>query len=291
MHKPLSRCPRWMRTSLLLTCITGAAAAFAAERFPSKSVRIIVPFPAGGSTDLIARQLGQRLSETWAQPALIDNRSGAGGAIGSEQVARAAPDGYTLVMGSVSTHAILPHLTPKPSYDPLTSFTAITEIARFPSMLVANYALPVKTLKELIALARRRPGEITFASNGNGTNSHLAGEMLKSAAAIDLLHVPYKGAAPAIADVMAGHITVMFTGVANGISHVKSGRLRAVAVASLQRSPSLPDVPTLDESGLRGFDVTIWLGLFGPAAMPSELTARINSDVHAALNAPIDPAG
>jgi tripartite-type tricarboxylate transporter receptor subunit TctC len=150
-------------------------------------------------------------------------------------------------------------------------------------MLVANFALPVRTLKELITLARQRPGQITHASNGNGTNSHLAGEMLSSAARIELLHVPYKGAAPAIADVMAGHIAIMFTGVANGLSYVRAGRLRAIAVASPQRLPSVPDLPTFDESGLRGFDVTIWLGLWGPAAMPAELVAKINTDEIAAL--------
>jgi tripartite-type tricarboxylate transporter receptor subunit TctC len=153
-------------------------------------------------------------------------------------------------------------------------------------MLVANFALPVTTLKQLVALAKQRPGQVTYASNGNGTNSHLAGEMLKSAAGIDLLHVPYKGAAPAISDVVAGHVAIMFTGVANGLSHVKAARLRALAVASLQRSPSLPSVPTLDESGLRGFDVTIWLGLWAPSALPPELAARINADCVAALKHP-----
>jgi len=277
-------CPS-IRIALALVFVS-TATANAAERFPIKPVRIVVPFPAGGSTDLIARQLAQRLSEQWGQPVIIDNRSGAGGALGSEQVGRASPDGYTLLMGSVSTHAIIPHINPKLGYDPIASFTPITEIARFPSMLVANYALPVRTLKELIALARQRPGQVTYASNGNGTNSHLAGEMLKAAAGIDLLHVPYKGAAPAIADVVAGHIAMMFTGVANGISYVKAGRLRAIAVASLQRSPNLPDVPTLDESGLKGFDVTIWLGLWGPAAMQADLAARLNAEVVAALKTP-----
>src|SRR6185436_13998950 len=217
---------RWMM--LLVPAMVAFHPALAAERFPMKPVRIVVPFPAGGSTDLIARQLGQRLSESWGQPVLIDNRSGAGGVIGSDVVAKSAPDGYALVMGSVSTHAIIPHINPKLPYDPIADFAAITEIARFPSMLVANSALPVKTVKQLVALARQRPGQLTYASNGNGTNSHLAGEMLKMAAGIDLLHVPYKGAAPAIADVIAGHVAMMFTGVANGISYVKSGRLRAI---------------------------------------------------------------
>lgn len=271
---------------LIAVSIFAVSAAGAAERFPVKPVRIVVPFPAGGSTDLIARQLGQRLTESWSQPVLIDNRSGAGGVIGSDVVARSAPDGYTLVMGSVSTHAIIPHINPKLPYDPIADFAAITEIARFPSMLVANSALPVKTVKQLVALAKQRPGQLTYASNGNGTNSHLAGEMLKAAAGIDMLHVPYKGAAPAIADVVAGHVAMMFTGVANGISYVKSGRLRAIAVASMERSPSLPEVPTIEESGVRGVDVTIWLGLWGPAALPSELVSRLNADVVAALKNP-----
>ena len=273
-------------SSVFLVSLCCACPVMAAERFPAKPVRIVVPFPAGGSTDLIARQLGQRLTESWGQPVLIDNRSGAGGVIGSDFVAKSAPDGYVLVMGSVSTHAIIPNLNRKLPYDPLSDFTAITEIARFPSMLVANSALPVKTVKQLVALAKQRPGQLTFASNGNGTNSHLAGEMLKTAAGIDLLHVPYKGAAPAIADVVAGHVAMMFTGVANGISYVKSGRLRAIAVASTERSPSLPDVPTIEESGVSGVDVTIWLGLWGPAGMQSDLVTRLNTDTAAALKSP-----
>ena len=275
---------RWKK--ILAISSFAASAAGAAERFPVKPVRVVVPFPAGGSTDLIARQLGQRLTEGWGQPVLIDNRSGAGGVLGSEYVARAAPDGYTLVMGSVSTHAIIPHMNSQLPYDPIADFAAITEIARFPSMLLANPALPVKTVKELVALAKQRPGQLTFASNGNGTNSHLAGEMLQSAAGIEMLHVPYKGAAPGLSDVVAGHVTLMFTGVANGISFVKSGRLRPIAVASMERSPSLPAVPTIEESGVRGVDVTIWLGLWGPAALPPELVGRLNTDVTAALKSP-----
>lgn len=272
--------------TLFVVVLLAIPSGFAAERFPSKPVRVVVPFPAGGSTDLIARQIGQRLSETWGHPVLIDNRSGAGGVIGSDYVAKAAPDGYTLVMGSVSTHAIIPHINSKMPYDPIADFTAITEVARFPSMLVANSALPVRTVKQLVALAKQRPGQLTYASNGNGTNSHLAGEMLKSAAGIDLLHIPYKGAAPAIADVVAGHVAMMFTGVANGISYVKSGRLRAIAVASMERSPSLPEVPTIEESGVHGVDVTIWLGLWGPRAMAPELVNKIQADFAAALKSP-----
>jgi tripartite-type tricarboxylate transporter receptor subunit TctC len=269
-------------TALLLA----SGAAVGAERFPVKPVRIVVPFPAGGSTDVIARQLGQQLTETWGQPVIIDNRGGAGGVLGSDMVARAAPDGYAMVMGSVSTHAIIPHINRKMPYDAINDFTAITEVVRFPSMLVANPALPVRNVKELIALAKARPGELTFASNGSGTNSHLAGEMLQASAGIKLLHVPYKGAAPAISDVVAGHVAMLFTGVANGITQVKSGRLRPIAVAAMERSPSLPEVPTLEESGVRGVDVTIWLGLWGPPGMPAELVNRLHADIAGALKNP-----
>ena len=276
-----------MRITVLLGLLVLAIPSTqAAERFPVKPVRIVVPFPAGGSTDLIARQLAQRLTESWGQTVLIDNRSGAGGVIGSDVVAKSPPDGYALVMGSVSTHAIIPHINPKMPYDAIADFTAITEIARFPSMLVANSALPVRNVRELVALAKARPGQLTYASNGNGTNSHLAGEMLKASAGIDLLHVPYKGAAPAIADVVAGHVAMMFTGVANGMSYVKSGRLRAIAVAAMERSPNLPDVPTIEESGVRGVDVTIWLGLWGPRGLAPDLLAKLNGDVAAALKSP-----
>jgi tripartite-type tricarboxylate transporter receptor subunit TctC len=263
-----------------------SAAVIGAERFPVKPVRIVVPFPAGGSTDVIARQLAQQLTDMWGQPVIIDNRGGAGGVLGSEMVARTAPDGYATVMGSVSTHAIIPHINRKMPYDPIADFTAITEVARFPSMLVANPALPVRNVKELIALAKARPGELTFASNGTGTNSHLAGEMLQASAGIKLLHVPYKGAAPAISDVVAGHVAMLFTGVANGITQVRSGRLRPIAIAALERSPSLPEVPTLDQSGVHGVDVTIWLGLWGPAGMPADLVNRVQTDVASALRNP-----
>jgi tripartite-type tricarboxylate transporter receptor subunit TctC len=260
-----------------------SGAAFAAESFPAKPVRIVVPFAAGGSTDIIARQLGQLLSAAWSQPVFVENRGGAGGILGSDVVARAAPDGYTLLMGSVSTHAIIPHINPKMPYDPIADFSPITEIARFASMLVVNPNLPVKSVKELIALAMKRPGELTYASNGNGTNSHLAGEVLRLSTRIDLLHVPYKGAAPATADVIAGHVAMMFTGVANGIPHVRSGRLRPLAIAAMERSPSLPDVPTFEELGVRNMDMTIWLGLWGPGGMPSERVQRLNADAVAAL--------
>jgi tripartite-type tricarboxylate transporter receptor subunit TctC len=293
-RRPQLQDGRWRKSAGIgVECVAIVAAlllasggAVSAERFPVKPVRIVVPFPAGGSTDVIARQLAQQLTESWGQPVIIDNRGGAGGVLGCDMVAHAAPDGYATVMGSVSTHAIIPHINRKMPYDPISDFSAITEVARFPSMLVANPALPVRNVKELIALAKARPGELTFASNGTGTNSHLAGEMLQASAGIKLLHVPYKGAAPAISDVVAGHVAMLFTGVANGITQVRSGRLRPIAIAAMERSPSLPDVPTLEESGVRGVDVTIWLGLWGPAGMPAELVNRLQTDVAGALKTP-----
>ena len=220
--------------SLLLAAATIAVAQ---DKYPAKPVRIIVPFPTAGVTDLAARQVGQRLSETWGQPVVIDNRPGAGGTIGSELGARAPADGYTLTIGSVSTHAIAPTLYAKPGYDPLKDFTAITEIAVTPNVLVINSALPVKTLKELISLATKRPGELTFGSNGNGTDNHLAGEMLQAVAGIKLQHIPYKGWAFATNDLLGGHISMMFDVVVTALPMVKSGKLRPLAVAARERSP------------------------------------------------------
>jgi len=272
--------------SLLLVAPTVAVAQ---DKYPAKPVRIIVPFPTAGVTDLAARQVGQRLSETWGQPVVIDNRPGAGGTIGSELGARAPADGYTLTIGSVSTHAIAPTLYAKPGYDPLKDFTAITEIAVTPNVLVINSALPVKTLKELISLATKRPGELTFGSNGNGTNNHLAGEMLQAVAGIKLQHVPYKGSAFATNDLLGGHISMMFDVVVTALPMVKSGKLRPLAVAARERSPVLPEVPTAAELGLGDFEAVVWLGMWAPANTPQEIVNRIYTDTVSALKTPRMP--
>lgn len=269
---------------LALTVLS--APVWAQEKYPSRAVRMIVPFPAAGVTDLAARQVGQRLNEAWGQPVVIDNRPGAGGTIGTELAAKALADGYTLMMGSVSTHAIAPSLYAKPGYDPLKDFAAITEIATTPNVLVVNAALPVKNLKELVALARKRPGELTFGSNGNGTNNHLAGEMLQAVTGIKLQHVPYKGSAFATSDLLGGHISMMFDVVLTALPMVKAGKLRPLATAAAKRSPVLPDVPTAAESGLGDFQVLVWLGLWAPANVPQEILNKIHADTVAGLRTP-----
>ncbi|MBC7780484.1 MAG: tripartite tricarboxylate transporter substrate binding protein [Proteobacteria bacterium] len=269
---------------LALTVLS--APVWAQEKYPSRAVRMIVPFPAAGVTDLAARQVGQRLNEAWGQPVVIDNRPGAGGTIGTELAAKALADGYTLMMGSVSTHAIAPSLYAKPGYDPLKDFAAITEIATTPNVLVVNAALPVKNLKELVALARKRPGELTFGSNGNGTNNHLAGEMLQAVTGIKLQHVPYKGSAFATSDLLGGHISMMFDVVLTPLPMVKAGKLRPLATAAAKRSPVLPDVPTAAESGLGDFQVLVWLGLWAPANVPQEILNKIHADTVAGLRTP-----
>jgi tripartite-type tricarboxylate transporter receptor subunit TctC len=271
---------------IIAACAATPAGLLAQERFPAKAVRLIVPFPAGGSTDLVARSLGQRLAETWAQPVIVENRAGAGGTIASEAVARAAPDGHLLLIGSVSTHAIVPQLMKKPPYDPVADFTPISELASFPNVLAVNAALPVRSVRELVALARQRPGQLTFASNGNGTSNHLAGELLKVQAGIDLLHVPYKGGAPAIADTVAGHVAMLFNGVSNVLPYHRAGKLRALAVAGPGRSASLPEVPTMREAGLPGVESVVWLGLFAPPALPGEILTRIHADTVAGMRHP-----
>jgi len=269
---------------LLLAALTGVASA--AERFPARLVRIVAPFSAGGSTDLIARTVAQRLQEAWGQPVVVENRPGASGAIAGEIVARAPADGHVLMVGTVSTHVLVPLASRKPPYDPAADFTPVAELAYFPNVLVVNPVLPAKTVAELVALARRRPGEITFASNGNGTSNHLAGELLRARAGIELVHVPYKGGAPAIADVAGGHVFMIFNGVANVLPFTRAGRLRALAVASPRRSASLPQVPTMAESGYGGFEVDVWVGLFGPARLPAAVAERVATDAAAALRTP-----
>jgi tripartite-type tricarboxylate transporter receptor subunit TctC len=270
----------------LLSALAPTSAAWAQDRYPSKTVRIVVPFPTAGVTDLAARQVAQRLSETWGQPVVVDNRPGAGGTIGSEVGAKAPPDGYTLTIGSVSTHAIAPSLYAKPGYDPLKDFAAITELANTPNVLVINAALPVKTLKELVALAKKRPGELTFGSNGNGTNNHLAGEMLQAVTGIRMQHVPYKGSAFATNDLLGGHISMMFDVVVTALPMVKAGKLRALAIAAPARSPVMPDVPTAAELGLGAFEAVVWLGMWVPAAVPQDIQSRLHADTVAVLKQP-----
>lgn len=257
----------------------------AADTYPSKLIRIIVPFPAGGSTDGVARAVAQRMNEAWSQPVVVDNRPGAGGTLGSEVVAKSASDGYTILLGTVSTHAVAVSLYSKLSYDPLKDFAPLTELATVPNILDVTPAVPAKSVKELIALAKAKPGRFNFASNGNGTSNHLAGELFKSMAGIDLVHIPYKGAAPALMDTIAGQTTVMFDVIMTSLPHLKSGKLRGLAVSSAQRSPLLPELPAVAET-LPGFEAIVWFGMFAPAATPKEIVNKLNGELVKIVNAP-----
>ena len=259
--------------------LLAAAAAVAAQSYPSKALRLIVPFPPGGSADILARTIGQKMSEGLGQLVVIDNRPGAGTAIGAEATAKSAPDGYTIMIGTVSSHAINPSLNAKLTYHPIRDFTPISPVASIPFALLVHPSLSAKTVAELIAAARAKPGVLNFSSAGNGTSNHLAGELFKSMARIDLVHIPYKGSAPALNDLLAGQVNMMFDLVLTAASHVKAGSVRAIAVTSKERSSVLAGVPTVAESGLSGYDVSAWFGIFAPAGLPTTVTQRLNAEI------------
>lgn len=263
----------------------------AAQPYPSKPVRIVVPFPAGGTTDIVARLVGTELQKLWGQPVVIENRGGAGGNIGTDVVAKSPADGYTLLMGTVGTHAInLPLYTQgggKLPYDPIRDFTPITLVAAVPNVMVVPASLPVNSVKEFIELARSKPGQLNMASSGNGTSIHLSGELFKSLTKTYMVHLPYRGSAPAIQDLIAGNTQVMFDNLPSALPHIRSGRLKALAVTSRQRAPALPNVPTIEEAaGLKGFDATSWFGLLAPAGTPREIVAKVHQDVVKVLGTP-----
>jgi len=271
-------------SALGLLALTPLAAQ--AQAFPTKAITIIVPFSAGGTTDILARVLGQFMSKDLGQPVIIDNRAGAGGNIGTQLVARAAPDGYTILMGTVGTHAINQSLYPKLAFDPIKDFAPLTRVALVPNLLVANPAQPFKTVKELMAYAKANPGKVTFGSSGSGTSIHLSGELFKQMAGVDIQHVAYKGSAPAVNDLLGNHIAIMFDNMPSAIGHVKAGKLRPLAVTTAQRSPALPDVPTIAEAGVPGYEATSWFGLLAPAKTPAPVVARLNASILKALADP-----
>ena len=293
-----------VRIATLAACAFLAPSAHAAEpvaAYPSKPVRLVVPFTPGGSTDILARAVGQKLSESWGQPVVVDNRPGAGGIIGMETVAKAAPDGYTLVMGHIGTLAANPALYKTLPYDPVKDFAPCTLIARVPNVLVVGPAVPSRSVAELIALAKANPGKLDYGSGGNGSAAHLATEYFKLKAGVDLQHIPYKGTAPALQDLLGGQIALMMTGLPPVLPHVKAGRLRILGVASAQRLKMFPDIPTIAESGVRGFEATQWYGILAPAATPKDVVAKLNREFVKALTDPVvaaklasegaDPAG
>jgi len=270
----------------LLAALFGAAVFSSAaygQIFPVKPVRLIVGFPAGGGTDTMARLISRKLGEAWPYPLVVENRPGAEGGIATELVAKAPPDGYTLAMIS-NAHTITPFQR-KLAYDPVKDLAPVTLVASTPDLLLVHPSLPVKTLKDLIALAKTRPGELNFGSSGAGTSPYLEMELLQAMAGIRMVHVPYKGSAPAAIDLMGGHIQLMFGAAPPNLPHVKAGKLRALAVSSAQRWPPAPQIPTVSESGLSGFDGGVWYGVLAPAGTPVAIVNKIQADVAAALNA------
>jgi len=272
---------------LLATAATWPAATLAqSPSFPNKPVRIVVPFPPGGPLDAAGRAIAQKLSEAWGQSVVVDNRPGAGGNIGADLVAKSPPDGYTVVMGALSTHAVNPSLYPSMPYDAVRDFVPITLVAVTPNVLVVNPALPVHSVAELIAYAKANPNKLSFGSGSNGSAGHLAGELFKVDTGTDVVHVPYKGAAPAMQALLAGDTQFMFDNLASSMPQVKAGKLRALAVTTAKRSGLVPELPTMAESGLAGFDISTWFGLLAPAGTPPDVIAKWNAHVVKILKSP-----
>ena len=267
----------------MLACCAGIATA---QTYPAKPVRLVVPFTPGGSTDILARLVGQKLGEAFNQQFIIENRPGAGGNIGVEIVARSPADGYTLVFGHIGTFGVNPSLYPKLPYDPIRDFQPITLFAKVANLMAVNPSLPVRSVKELIALAKARPGALDYGSGGSGSAAHLATEYFKLLSKTDIQHIPYKGAAPAITDLIAGQISMAITGVPPLLPHVKASKLRALAVGTATRLPLLPELPTIAEAGVPGYEATQWFGVLAPAAMPKEVVARPNAEIIKVLQRP-----
>jgi tripartite-type tricarboxylate transporter receptor subunit TctC len=280
----------WCRnvSKVALSCMLAliAVEAGAQTPYPAKPIRIVVPFPPGGFSDVFSRIIGGEMSKAWGQQVVVDNRPGAGGNIGSDIVAKAPPDGYTLVMGTIGTHAINATLFSKLPYDPIRDFTAVAFVVEAEGLLVVHPSLPVKTTKELIALARSKPGALTYASAGAGTTSHLAGELFKTMAKVDIRHIPYKGNVPAITDLLSGETQMLFATLPTVLPQVQANRLRGVAVLGGRRSAALPNIPTLSESGLKGFEVNNWTGLLAPAGTPADVVSKLNAESNRVMQTP-----
>ena len=271
----------WSAVAVMLAGIPAAA-----QSYPVKPIRLIVPYPPGGPTDLVGRAIGQKFTEAWGQQVVVENRAGAASAVGTEVAARAPADGYTLLLGTSAGFSINPALGGKIPYDPERDFTPISLLVINPQILVVHPSLPVTSVKSLVALAKSRPGQINYASVGNASPQHLGMEMLKRMAGIDMVHVPYKGTAPAITDILAGNVSLMFNSMPSVLQQTQAGRLRGIAVGSARRSPAAPHIPTVAESGLPGFEYVTWYGLFAPAGTPRDIVGRLNAQVVKILSDP-----
>ena len=269
----------------VLAAMFGSVGALA-QAYPAKPVRLVVPFPAGGATDILARTISLRASEKLGQQIIIDNRPGAGGTIGSDHVAKAAPDGYTLLIATGSTHSIGPIINSKIPYNVERDFAPVSYIARTSSVLVVPNSLPVKNLQEFIALLKANPGKYNYGSSGNGTNSHLSGELFKAQAGVFMTHIPYRGTGLVFTDMVAGQVHMLMDNYVTAQSNIRDGKLRVLGVTSLQRLPFMPDVPTLSEQGLKGFDVSNWFGIYAPKGTPADVVARVGTAFNQALQEP-----
>jgi len=264
--------------ALSMGLAAATASAQGAAGYPSRPIKIVVPFAPGGTTDALARLLGQRLTQSWGQPVVVENKAGAGATLGADMVAKSAPDGYTLLMGATH-HTIAQNVYNKVPYHFGRDFAPVTIVALVPNMVVVNANVPARTIQEFIALAKSQPGKLNYGSAGAGTAHHLIGEMFKLKAGVDLVHVPYKGSSPAVADLLSGQVQLMFDTVTSGLPQVKAGKTRALAVTTAKRSSALPDVPSLSETVLPGFDVGTWFGILAPAATPPDITAKLNAEI------------
>ena len=263
-----------------------AASAASAQGYPNKPVRMIVGFPPGGGTDVVARVIGAKLSEWWGQAVAVENRPGATGTIGADFVAKSAPDGYTLIMGHVNSHAIAPNLFAKLPYDSIKDFAAVSYVGYVPNVLAVHPSVPAKSVKELVALAQSKPGQLNYASSGNGSTQHLAGEMFKQLTSTSIVHVPYKGSGDAIKDLLAGVVAMNFDTMPPVLPHIQAGKLRGLAISTPKRLSQLADVPTFEEEGIRGFDVTNWYGVMAPGGTPREIVSKLNADINKAMQVP-----
>jgi tripartite-type tricarboxylate transporter receptor subunit TctC len=279
----MKRVATWMLGAAFALLAAGVAGA---QSWPAKPIRWIVPFAPGGTTDILARTISDKLTIALGKPVIVENNPGAGGGVGAVQTAKAAPDGYTIMGGTISTHAINASLYKTLPYDPVKDFTPITLIARVPNLLVVNPDVPAKNVKELIALMKANPSKYTFASSGNGTSQHLSGELFKSMAGVDMQHIPYKGSPAALQDVVSGQVTMTFDNITTAWPLAKAGKLRALAVTTAKRSPIAPDVPTLAEAGLAGYEIGSWQGVFAPAGTPVDVVKRLNTEIVKIINMP-----
>jgi tripartite-type tricarboxylate transporter receptor subunit TctC len=268
---------------VFLALILALPAHAQAQPYPAKPIRFVVPYPAGGPLDTVARLLGYKVSKSVHQPVIVDNKPGAGGNIGADAVAKSPPDGYTILMGAVATHAINPTLYASIPYDPIRDFIPVTEVASTPNVLVLNPSIPASRVREFIAYAKAHPGELNFGSGTTGSAGHLAGELFKSMAGIEMTHIPYKGAAPAMQDLIGGRIQLMFDNLASSLGQVRAGKVKAIAVTTARRTALAPELPTIAESGLPGFDISTWFGIFVPAGTPRDVVAKLHGEFTRAL--------